>query len=331
MFLSNDGSVFGLGGGSTYSYALGNQDPYKEPTLINSSFGINEKIVNIAAGEYSSFVITDQGTAFGTGSNMGGRLGIGDTDDTCRWFRKIKIDASIKIVNIIAGDGGNTVFQSDSGQVFLNDRGWPTLVKFFEDKKVLHVFAGRYNTFFVCDDHKLYGSGSNHDGKLGIIDLSQKSFLTPTEITAFKPKKIIKVIPGQHETHFLSDDGTLYGIGLNDCGALGFGDKSQRTAITEVSFFANKPVSDVIYSGTCRIFITQEREVFVSGCDGIVGSRMFGLNKGFRSSLPMPVPSFRFPKLSKTLETQPIAIEASALVVPKYSIVRGNGTCHSIY
>ncbi|ALJ21260.1 hypothetical protein [Microbacterium sp. No. 7] len=75
----------------------------------------------IAAGQFSYYAITSDGSAYAVGDNMGGKFGVGAAGNSNAW-RKVLLDDVVEIAS--GGDG--TLFRTGSGEVFfagVSDRG----------------------------------------------------------------------------------------------------------------------------------------------------------------------------------------------------------------
>ncbi|KAJ6227313.1 hypothetical protein M0813_09894 [Anaeramoeba flamelloides] len=90
---------------------------------------------------------------------------------------------------------------------------------------VTRVFSGNYasNYFFIDNSGRLFASGKNENGQLGIGKVCKT--VTKTELTEFKNQQIIHISCGyQHSCMILSDNngvGKVYGVGNNQYSGLG--------------------------------------------------------------------------------------------------------------
>ena len=101
------------------------------------------------------------------------------------------------------------------------------------DKAALKtIIAGGYHSFALFDNGKVYATGQNDYGQLGLGDnVSRSNF---TEVTDLNDKNITAVFAGTYYSFALSFDGRVYVAGQNDNGQLGLGDNDNRTVFTEV-------------------------------------------------------------------------------------------------
>ncbi|WP_439596446.1 RCC1 domain-containing protein [Falsiroseomonas sp.] len=104
--------------------------------------------VNIFCGEYSTFLLRNDGTLWACGQNTSGELGIGTTSNTST------------LTQVVGTDGGLTI----------TEWRW--------------VHCALNHTLAVAQDGTLWGWGSNQSKKLGRADLAGASYSTPKLISA---------------------------------------------------------------------------------------------------------------------------------------------------
>lgn len=138
--------------------------------------------------------------------------------------------ACCKEVIYVAGSSGN-VFKSKIPKK--GNKLNFTLVESLEGKKITEVSGTNLHCFAVSDDGRVFGCGSNYNGKLGIGE-------TPTKVDDFVPisllikYKIIHAYAGQSHSLFQTDEGKVLACGPNKHGQL----------------FSKKPSTEIVYYPT---------------------------------------------------------------------------------
>ena len=74
-------------------------------------------------------------------------------------------------------------------------------------ENIIQVASGGMHSLFLRDDGRLYVTGSNIDGRLG-LEIKHDVISRPTLVP--KPKNIVQVSAGSFESVFLTQDGKLY-------------------------------------------------------------------------------------------------------------------------
>ncbi|CAF1432760.1 unnamed protein product [Rotaria magnacalcarata] len=147
----------------------------------------NDPIVDMAAGDRHTIIVTESGRAFAFGDNSSGQLGLGHTNNV----EKVSCIKSLKF-----GDTG---------------------------EKVILVACGRESSLVATNRGSLYAFGSNLRSQLGIQSSDSRSIHdTPVKIESFRGKMIWKQISmGAEHACALTDDGIVYVWGSNDDGQCG--------------------------------------------------------------------------------------------------------------
>ncbi|KAI5818642.1 regulator of chromosome condensation 1/beta-lactamase-inhibitor protein II [Pyronema omphalodes] len=181
---------------------------------------------------------------FSFGSNGGGQLSLGHTDDT-HIPHRCKIPTSFPSIppkQIVAG-GNHTLVLFPCGTLFAagsntyGQCGLPVsagttftsfqLIPSPGETKWKLVSAGWDFSIFVTDDDKIFVCGMGSKGELGLgenltqTELRRLSQLCPSE----ENKKVIDIASGMSHTITILEDGTMYGWGAARKGQLGTGDE----------------------------------------------------------------------------------------------------------
>lgn len=181
------------------------------------------------------------------------------------------------------------------------------------DVKLVHVSNQGYSTYIVKNDGKLYVTGSNQYGQLG-LEGGKTYYYEFTHVPFFDDKEIVEITGGQYDVKILTDDGNVYVAGRNNYGQLGLGN------ITDVKIFGPKMVLPTGRKVT-RIFGSYY-SAFVELDDGQIwgcGENSSGA-LGFRSNYNVGGTS----SYHKYLLTNPVTLEmvqedGSTITIPPIS------------
>jgi len=150
------------------------------------------KITKIATDQYSLLALTDKGDVYGVGNNGDGQLGNGTTTDSILVPTKLILPSGVKAVD---------VFNTSSGG-----------------------YTSSYNnTFVIGDNGKVYGTGSNAFGQLGIGNTSNRSIPAAMQVIDGANIRAEQVISGFGTTVILGSNQKIYTVGNNSNGQLGDG------------------------------------------------------------------------------------------------------------
>ncbi|HJN37943.1 MAG TPA: hypothetical protein QF353_04110, partial [Gammaproteobacteria bacterium] len=170
-----------------------------------TSSKVTDLEMRVVAGCFHSFIKgkgkDGEDTLYASGSNEYGQLGLGDVRKIAEWT-EAPVPKDFTIEKVMAG----------YRHTFLKGKG-----KDGEDK--------------------LYASGKNHHGQLGVGDRRKRKKFT--EVSVPQGFSVEKVVVGDNHS-FLKGKGKdgedkLYASGWNRYGQLGLGDRRKRKKFTEVS------------------------------------------------------------------------------------------------
>jgi alpha-tubulin suppressor-like RCC1 family protein len=165
----------------------------------------------IAAGGYHSFAIADDGKVYATGDNGRYQLGLGD-----------KIN-----------------------------RYTFTPVPLLEGKNIVAIAAGLDHSLALSTDGKVYATGRNDHGQLGLGNEVNQSVFIP--VTLLSDKNITAIAAGGYHSIALDSDGKVYAAGRNVYGELGLGnsgDETNRNTFELVASLNGKNIT-AISAGYC--------------------------------------------------------------------------------
>ncbi|NLA76680.1 MAG: hypothetical protein GX851_02420, partial [Clostridiales bacterium] len=248
-----DDTVYAAGNNIYGQLGLGDNTDRTDFTQVTSLAG--KSVTQIAAGGSFAMALCSDGTVYAAGYNLLYQLGLGDNESR-NTFTQVTALAGKDVTQIAAGDNhalalcsDGTVYASGSnsyGQYGLGNNSFSTAfteVTALKDKAVTQIYAGFLNSVALCRDGRVYATGYNYYGQLGLGDCNDKNSFT--EVTSLANKGVTQIALGNSHSLALCRDGTVYSAGYNNCGQLGVGDTADRTAFTEATAFADKSVTQI--------------------------------------------------------------------------------------
>ena len=257
FILKNDGTLWGCGRNDCGQLGLG--DTNNRNTFIQITTNANDA-KTIYYGYHSVVMLKNDGTLWGSGRNVFGELGLGDTANRTTFTQVIANTNDIKSVccgfyhtlilknnGTLLGCGWNSHGQLGLGNT--DDRNVFTQIA-INTNDIKSVYGGGYHTFILKNDGTLWGCGRNDYGQLGLRDTTDRSVFTIIGINSGNIKEIY--LGGGH-TIILKNDGTLWGCGYNNHGQLGLGDTTNRTMLIQITTNADDIKS--VYCSDCYTLI----------------------------------------------------------------------------
>lgn len=106
----------------------------------------------------------------------------------------------------------------------LESKWTPVICSAFENDSLRAIACGGAHTLFLTESGRVYATGLNDYGQLGISD--DKSYrMNPVEVTGL-PKEVMHISAGYYHSSAITVDGELYVWGKNTTGQLGLGKKA---------------------------------------------------------------------------------------------------------
>jgi alpha-tubulin suppressor-like RCC1 family protein len=277
LLLKRNNTLWAIGDNSYGQF--GNDTNNNEIAPKQIIHGLNIKDINV--GESHSFIVTEDGIAYGAGSNMFGQLGIG-TDENRQVFLKIE---NFKWKKICAGSNFSIGLREDgtlwgaglnsSGQLGNGTTNQSlTFVKignhYWKD-----ISCGANFSLGIRFDGTLWGWGSNFNYQLGVTGNTSK--LTPVQIGS--STNWIKIFTGFNFSFALNSENQLYACGDNSFGQLGLNDLITRQSLTLVS--------DLFTEVSCgyghTLFLTKTKDVYSTGLNSF---GQLGLSNNVNKIIP---------------------------------------------
>ncbi|MDR2151308.1 MAG: hypothetical protein LBO72_00655 [Helicobacteraceae bacterium] len=209
-------------------------------------------VTAIAAGDSHTIALDGAGKAFGVGNNERGQLGLGDLDNRAS-FEEI---ASLREANVTAIAAGeeHTLALDANGEVWASghngynqlgfekteDRQVFAKIKSLSDVKITAIAVGAYHSFALDIDGKVWASGRNNRGQLGMGDSYDREVFT--EVESLKDKVIAAIAVGAYHSFALDNEGKVWASGANDNGQLGVGGDRDRLKFAVVNSLNDKNI-----------------------------------------------------------------------------------------
>jgi alpha-tubulin suppressor-like RCC1 family protein len=254
MVLINDRTLYATGRNNFGQLGLGNNTDTNNLTRV--SYITGKTISNVFCGEGHTMVLKTDRTLYATGNNGNGQLGFGLNDTSKNSLTQVPYIAGKTISNISCGGKHTMVLMTDGtlyatgyneyGQLGLgNNNNTNSLTQVTSITGIIsNVSCGGYHTMVLMFDGKLYATGSNNNGQLGLgLNDTSKNILT--QVPYIAGKTISNVFCGGNHTMVLMTDGTLYATGRNNFGQLGLGHTGITSSLTQVTPITGKTISSV--------------------------------------------------------------------------------------
>jgi alpha-tubulin suppressor-like RCC1 family protein len=193
--------------------------------------GNEVKFKTIIAGGLHSFALSNNGKVYATGYNESGQLGLGDNTHR-NTFKEVSL---------------------------------------LNDKNITAIFAGINYSFAISSNGKVYATGWNHHGQLGLGDNTNRNAFT--EVTDLSDKNIIAISARGSHSLALSNNGKVYATGNNAFGELGLGDNTHRNTFKEVSSLNGKNIIALSAGRSHSLALSNNGKVYAAGAnsDGQLG------------------------------------------------------------
>lgn len=271
LFLKSDGSLWGMGLSDNNQLGLGLSESCFTPQEIVSS-----NVTAMAlADDYSLFLMSD-GRPWAMGLNTSGGMG---STNSYNGGHPVQIPLT-NVVAIATGYGHSLFLGADSslwgvgndesGQLGDGNKygavpdGPSTIERILPDG-VTAIAAGAFHSLFLKSDGSLWAMGDERFGELGDGNSGNTSIFLYTNL----PEKIVAsnvtaIAAGSYHSLFLKSDGSLWAMGLNDYGQLGYGTFG-LTNLPEMIVASN--VTAIAAGGYHSLFLKSDGSLWGMGDD----------------------------------------------------------------
>ena len=187
------GAVYGAGYSNSGPLGIGSLNLGPQPYLVAMIGEGTSGVIALAAGEYHSLILKDTGAVYGCGISSNGRLGMGS--------------------NIGTGIIATTTAMIGEGEAGVD------------------AIAAGYTHSLVLKGGKVYGTGTNDNGELGIGTVVTPVLTLTEAIEAGESG--VTAIACDDRTSYIIKDNKAYAVGQNGYGQLGIG----ITSVDPISSF----------------------------------------------------------------------------------------------
>jgi alpha-tubulin suppressor-like RCC1 family protein len=307
LALDSDGKIWVTGSNSYGELGLGNNTNQNKFQPITSGSIANAKIVSIAAGIDHSLALDNDGKIWATGWNIYGQLGLGNSGSGTNRnsFQLVAINGltpGAKIVSIAAGYLHSLALDSEGklwatghngyGQLSLSNYSTTsfqsvTIKGLAPGAKIVSIAAGLRHSLALDSDGKLWATGYNHDGELGLgkYSYTENEFQLVTISGTMPFAKVISIAAGNLYSFAMTNDSSrLWATGRNGEGQLGLGNNNYQTSFQLAS---NAKIVFIAAHWEHSLVVTSDGKLWVTGSNG-AGQLGLGDDGGCNVFTPAP-------------------------------------------
>jgi len=271
VFITGKGQIFTFGNNSDGRLGLGEKSIKQTSTPCLVEALSNMQAIQISCGANHTAAILSNGDLYTWGLGEFGALGI---NSAASQWSPVKVGFTSKltprIIQISCGtrhtsmvDEKGRLFMcgsNDSGQLGTNTKGQentPILVSNISEK-IIQAACGVYHTLILTNTNKVYTTGGNTFGQLGIG--SKKSSKIPIEITTLRNHEIIKISAGHHSAALgRSGEAFIWGTGV-------FGEFLEPNSLSEL-YKLNEEIKEISIGGSFGAAISKSGQVYTWGAN----------------------------------------------------------------
>ena len=142
-----------------------------------------------------------------------------------------------------------------------------TIYAVWEKEAVKQMALGYKHTLLLTNTNKLYASGNNLYGQLGLGNKNDQKTLSEINSDNYNNKTIAKIYAGGSHSFILTEDGEVYAFGNNKNGQLGLNDTNERLLPTKIdsTHYGNKKITQISAGSLHSLILTEDGEVYAFG------------------------------------------------------------------
>lgn len=157
-----------------------------------------------------------------------------------------------------------------------------TLMATETNSNIIAIAAGTYHTLVLRSDGKVWATGSNSSGALGNGPVVSGNKSVLTEMTTTTNSNIVAIAAGEHSV-VLRNDGTVWATGLNGDGQIGIGTQSAGLRIlTKMIGADNANIKAISAKGRFSVVLKSDGTVYATGLNT---AGQLGVGSGFTRKL----------------------------------------------
>ena len=260
MFVTGDGALYGCGKNDDGQLGYGNYRDQSTPVV-----SIASGVASVEAGNTHTVILKTDGSVWTAGSNSDGQLG----DDTDRRVSQTFISTGLTKVSAVFAGGFSTGAVTDTGSIYTwgentsgqlhNGKTTSLYAPALVTTGAASIAFGEHHSVMLKTNGSVSTAGDGASGEL---------FSGKASTTVLKPSKVYSNVldysAGYDHAALVTTSYTLYTWGNNDCGQLGVGDTSARTAPTKVKL-PNDDRALRVWCGPKTTFVLGDNGVYVFG------------------------------------------------------------------
>ncbi|HAT3994294.1 TPA: chromosome condensation regulator RCC1 [Elizabethkingia anophelis] len=259
-----------------------------------------DNVKKIAVSDGATYMLKKTGELYVGGVNDHGQLGIGSKSNTGHNGDFVKVDFFGGAIKDIIGGMQSVFILTEDGQVFaagrngngqlgvgdLSDKTNFVSVKGLEGYQVEQITAGEYHVVVKTTSGKLFATGRNSSGELGIgTTKGQKGFVEVTSVSNVK-----EVRGHAKHTIVVTNTGDLYATGNNKYGQLGLGDTRSQNSFVRVLTMSS-PIVSTLEGPTSEhtIVVSTTGQVYGAGTNDYAVLGLGNINVSYSSFKELPL------------------------------------------
>ncbi len=238
--------------------------------LYINTFDCNNNISEIY---YNKYYNTYSNKVYTHGNNKFGELGIGisSTQYKIPNMQEVLLDKQIKDIKIAknltyfimldntlyaCGDNTNGILGIGSNEICIY-----TPQKVLIEEIIKDILIYKYYCYFITNNNKVYASGDNVYGTLG-IGSHEEAIRIPQKVLIEKKIKKIKTICNR--SYYITYDDELFATGVNVSGELGI-DSDEKFIYKPQKVLIKEKIKDIILYDDIMYILTIEDEIYACG------------------------------------------------------------------